>query len=123
MIVQIPLPDGGCAYARVLRDASIGVLRLGTSWKESVAAAEPYLFVVGVYDDVLSRWPVVGEAKFTTPEEEWPPPCAVIDKLTGQPSVYHHGELRPSTPEEAAGLEPAAVWDEHNIVRRIVAAN
>jgi hypothetical protein len=34
-------------------------------------------------------------------------------------SIYHHGEIRPSTAEEASVLEAAAVWDEVHLLPRL----
>ena len=124
-IVQIPLPSGGHAYGRVLRDASIGVYRTTSAAPDEPPADSDYMFVVGVYEDVFAsgKWPVVGHADFGNPEDEWPPPYCVKDKITGRMSRYHKGQLWPASEDECRGLEPAAVWDAHHVVERILKGN
>jgi hypothetical protein len=124
-ILRIPLPDGRYAFGRVLRDASVGIYRETTAASGTPPSATDYMFVVGVYDDVLAsgRWPVVGHADFSNPEDEWPPPYCITDKITGRMSLYHKGQTRPASEAECRGREPAAVWDAHHIVERILKAN
>ncbi len=120
--MRLPLPTGGYAYGRVLRDASLAIYR--GVWN----AADPppigdrdYRFVVGVYDDVLvhSGVQAVAVDPSRTPVEDWPPPYCVRDALTGRPSIYERGILRDGSEAECAALEPAAVWDWQHLVARI----
>lgn len=121
-VVQIPLPDGRYAYGRVLRDASLGVYRATAAAPSKPPTGTNYLFVVGVYEDVLAsgKWPVVDHAPFQHPKEEWPPAYSVKDPITGRMSLYHKGQMRPASEDECRGLEPATVWDAHHIVERIL---
>jgi hypothetical protein len=44
----------------------------------------------------------------------------VVDLITGQVRIYHHGELQDADDRGAASkLEKAAVWDLHHLVERI----
>lgn len=118
-VVEILLPRGGVAWGRVLRDASIAVYRSEAGAHSPPTGSRDYQFVVGIYDDALKTLPVVGKDPSASPEEDWPPPYCVTDKITGSKRIYHHGETRPADPAECEGLEPAAVWDLHHIVDRI----
>jgi hypothetical protein len=122
-VVEIPLPTGKYAYGRLYEDAGIGIYR-----KISVRPGNPpvgsrdFLFVVGVYEDVLTsgKWPVVGEDSFPSGEDTWPPPSCIIDPISGEYSIYRHGKITPALPEECQGLEIAAVWGANHIVDRIL---
>jgi hypothetical protein len=110
-VIQVMLPTGRYAYGRVLRDASVAFYR-GTTAEPGLPpiGSRDYQFVVGVYDDVPGSEgaPVVGHDSAQGPEDDWPPPNSVRDPISGAMRIYHHGHLRPATPEEAEGLEPAA---------------
>ena len=122
-VIQLTLPSGRYAYGRVLRDASVAFY--------SKTTAEPglppvgnrdYQFVVGVYDDVLTSESVsvVGHDPSQTPEDDWPPPNSIRDPISGTMRIYHHGQMRAATPAESEGLEPAAVWDLHHVIDRLM---
>jgi len=120
-VVQIALPHGECAYARVYRDATIGVYQV----RSSVAGLPPlgsrdFAFFVGIYDDALKRCPVVGRDPFGEGESTWPPPRCIKDSITGYFRIYFQGAMRPATAEECAGLEPAAVWELDHVVDRLL---
>jgi hypothetical protein len=118
----VTLPTGRYAYGRVLRDASVAFYRTTTTEPGlPPIGTRDYQFVVGVYDDVPG-WdgaPVVGHDPSQGPEDDWPPPHSVRDPISGAMSIYHHGHMRPATPEETEGLEPAAVWDLHHLIDRL----
>jgi hypothetical protein len=122
-VIQLTLPSGRYAYGRVLRDASVAFY--------SETTAEPglpplgsrdYQFVVGVYDDVLTSAgvAVVGHDPSQAPEDDWPPPNSIRDPISGAMRIYHHGHMRAVTPGESEGLEPAAVWDFHHLIDRLM---
>ncbi len=119
--MQVPLSDGRFAYGRVYRDASIAFYR-----KASPGPGHPplgdrdFAFCVGVYRDVVLRWERVGRDPFTEDEDEgWPPPSAIQDVISGEWRIYHRGEMRAATADEAEGLEPAAVWDGQHVLPRL----
>lgn len=122
-VIQVELPTGRYAYGRVLRDASVAFY--ATTSDEPAhppLGSRDYQFVVGVYEDVLksSSVPVVGRDPSRDPDDEWPPPNCVRDPLTGAVEIYHRGVIRPPEPNENIDLEPAAVWDLHHVIDRIM---
>jgi hypothetical protein len=81
-----------------------------------------YQFVVGVYADVLGskEVPVVGHDLSQGGEDDWPPPYRVQDPISGAMKIYHHGLMLNATPEDRTDLEPAAVWDYHHLIDRLM---
>ena len=121
-VVAIPLDGSRYAFGRVLKDASIGVYRyVGKSPDDLPPPDVDYLFVVGAYRDLLTsgEWPAVARRSFQSEEDAWPPPYVVRDPISGKCSIYHKAEMRPASPAECEGLEPAAVWDKKHILDRI----
>jgi Immunity protein 26 len=121
-MLAIPLHDGRFVFGRVLNDASIGIYRYIAGSKDEPPPTETdYLFVVGVYRDVLTsgQWPRIAHIPFETEEESWQPPCVVCDPITGKRSIYHKGVIRSASVAECKDLEPAAVWDKEHIIDRI----
>lgn len=122
-VVQISLPDGRYAYGRLYRDASVGVYRTITNEPQNPPiGSRDFMFHVGIYEDVIrsGEFPVVGRDPFDDPESEWPPPNYIKDKISGEYSIYHKGEIREASESECKGLEEAAVWHSHHIVDRIM---
>ena len=123
-IVAIDLGQDGFAVGRVLRDASIAVLR-GVWRRPSDRQPRPddILFTVGIYDADLASLKVIAHEAFATPEDEWPPPYAVKDPITGDFELYHRGSIIPVPPGvDPRSLEPAAVWTLAEIRDRILAS-
>lgn len=121
-IFQVPLPDGRFAYGKVFRDASVGIYRKIFDKPTEPPIRSRFAFIVGLYDDILKSgvWPIVGHEPFASEEGSWPPPNYIKDIISGEYSIYHKGEIRPSTKAECRGLEEAAVWDIHHVVDRIM---
>lgn len=119
--MQIALPNGLFAHGRVLRDACVAFYRARSREPgRPPIGSRDYEFVVGVYDDALKRWPVVGTDPSLDPEDEWPPPQVIRDPMTQSVEIYHHGNVRAATEREVVGLEQAAVWEHDEIVERLV---
>ena len=121
-VYAIPLPNGMYAFGRVMKDAGISIYKhIGSSCKD-IPQTEEYQFIVGIYKDVLQNgeWELVENRPFNNEEEAWPPKQYIIDKINGRYSIYHKGEIVPSTEEECQGLEVAAIWDSHHIIDRIM---
>ncbi|WP_413379269.1 Imm26 family immunity protein [Paenibacillus taichungensis] len=124
-LYAIPLPNGKFAFGRRFKDANIAIYNYMGNTFEDKPQQENYQFIVGVYDDVLKSgdWPVVENRPFVNEAEAWPPPACVIDKLTGEHSIYYMGEIKPADIKECEGLEIAAVWEAQHIVDRIMGNN
>lgn len=122
-VIQVTLPNGSYAYGRVLLDAGVAFYsETTTASGMPPIGSRDYQFVVGVYDDILTSEgvSVVGHDPSQGPEDDWPPPSSIRDPISGAMRIYHHGEMRAATPEEAEGLEPAAVWELHALVDRLM---
>lgn len=122
-VIQFALPSGCYAYGRILRDASVAFYRETTSEPgRPPIGSRDYQFVVSVYADLLDSAgvSVVGHDPSQTLEDDWPPPYCVRDPISGAAKVYHHGQISTATPEECEGLEPAAVWDFHHLIDRLM---
>ncbi|MGH1564317.1 hypothetical protein [Mumia sp. DW29H23] len=122
--MQLSLPDGTYAYGRVLKDTAVAFYETRTSTPGHPPVGERrFNFVVGVFDDVLGSedTPVVGTYPSTRPDDDWPPSFRVDDPISGSVSIYERGSIRDATPQEASGLEPAAVWDLEELIDRLMA--
>jgi hypothetical protein len=121
-VIQVPLPDGRFAYGRVYRDATVCFYRYATRLPgEPPIGLRDFAFCVGVYDDVVASWEVVGVEGFSPDEDNgWPPASGVKDPISGSWRIYHRGAMRAATEDEARDLEPAAVWDERHLLPRLV---
>lgn len=121
-VYAIPLPNGKYAFGRTFNDASIAIYKHIGDTVEEIPDAEEYQFTVGVYDYVLKsgEWTLVDNRPFENEEETWPPPCCVIDQISGKYSIYHKGEMRKASKSECEGLEQAAVWEAEHIIDRIM---
>ena len=122
-VFQIDLPDGRFAYGRVYHDASVGIYRQITDKPgQPPIGSGDFLFTVGMYDDILTygQVQIIGADPFPDAESAWPPATCIKDSISGEYSLYHRGEITPSTKRRCAGLEEAAVWDYDHIVERIM---
>ena len=121
-VIQVPIPDGRYAYGRVYRDATVCFYTRKSDGPGAPPVGErDFVFCVGVYDDALRNWQPVGFDPFDDSDDDgWPPPCSVRDPITGMVRLYHRGEIYEATDDQVAELEPAAVWDEDQIVRRLM---
>ncbi|MFC4809846.1 Imm26 family immunity protein [Paenibacillus sp. GCM10023250] len=121
-IYAIPLPDGNYAFGRTFLDSGLAIYKQISNRIDDIPAREEYQFIVGVYRSALKSgdWPVVGNRPFQDEEEAWPPPSCIVDRITGQYSIYHKGEITKSTYSECEGLEITAVWAAEQIIDRIM---
>ena len=121
-VYAIPLLNGKYGFGRIFHDASIAVYtHTGTSIQD-LPPTEDYQFIVGVYNSTLKsrNWEVVDNRPFNNEEDKWPPPACILDCISGEYSIYHKGEIRPSSETDCIGLETAAVWEAEHIVDRIM---
>ncbi len=124
-VYEIALPDGNFAYGRIFQDGCIGIYKEISSIPKQIPESEAYLFVVGVYEDVLKSgdWEIVGNVPFKAEDDAWPPPMCIIDKISGEYSIYHQGEITDATEDQCTGMEEAAVWEAEHIIDRILGKN
>lgn len=115
-IVEIHLPDGRNAYARLYKEFTLGIYK-GTyqSYNDVPTDAEFFRFIC-LYRSSLSKLQVVGSRPFSNGEDSWAPDKVVVDAITGKGSLYHHGEILKCTYEECKDLEVCAVWELSHLV-------
>ena len=125
VVIRKSLEDGWTYYARLLEFPWAVFYKHRTKTpSDDLAAitAHPVLFTIAAHKDLLAKneWEVVGhlalDGSLTPPRAQavWdlddPDGCQIIDD---------QGEMRPATPEECEGLEPAAVWEPEHIADRL----
>jgi hypothetical protein len=122
-VIEIALPNGRYAYARTYRDASVAVYQTTSDEAGNPpVGSRDFRFLVGL-DDTAFRATIVrivGRDEFGPREDDWPPPASIRDPISGAYSIYHHGEIKPSSPLDAADLEPAAAWSIEQVIERIM---
>ncbi len=121
-IYEIPLPSGKNAYGRLFKECTLAIYDIRCSEVSELPEGEMYQCYVAVYKDLLQdgEWKVVGNRKFTSEDEAWPPPKCVIDAITKVGSIYYKGIIIPCSYEECKDLEIAAVWDRHHLIDRLM---
>lgn len=121
-IYSIPLPNGKVAFARLYKEYTLAIYQNMYNDISELPVNEEYSFFAGVYKDLLQdgEWKVVANRPFNSDEEAWPPPQCIKDKISGKYSLYHKGNILPSTEDECKGLEHVAAWDRNHIVDRIM---
>ena len=121
-IYAIPLPNGKYAFGRVFKDAGFGIYRKIEDNVTQIPDKEEYQFIVSIYKDLLTdgEWIFLKNKPFNSEDDMWPPKRYIKDKISGCYSIYYKGEITPSTEEECANLEVAAVWDRHHLIDRIM---
>jgi hypothetical protein len=120
-VIQVSLPDGTYAYGRVMR-GGVGFYRLRTDEpSRPPIGSRDYEFVVGVYDDALRQWPVVGHDPPRDGEDVWAPPSYIENiRALGTFQIYHKGVLRPASKDEVRGLDAQGVYDHNHVIDRLV---
>ena len=121
-VYLIDLHNGQYAFGRVLKDAGIAIYKHISDIKDDLPKKEDYQFIVGVYRDVLTsgEWTVVDSRPFNNDDEAWPPPSCIIDKISGEYSIYYKGKIRDASKLECEGMEEVAAWDANHIIDRIM---
>jgi hypothetical protein len=117
-VLRVEFAPGWHTYALTLTDAEFAFFDAATQAELSAEEAirRPVLFRCCVYGDAVSsgRWPRVG--KLPVPAEF----AVSIPKATAlRDGIYQNGVVRPATPEECEGLEPAAVWEPAQAEERL----
>lgn len=117
-VLRVDFAPGWHTYALTLTDAEFAFFDAATQAElpAEEAVRRPVLFRWCINNDAVTsgRWPRVGKA---------PVPAglaASIPKATAlRDGIYQNGVIRPATPEECEGLEPAAVWEPEHAEARL----
>ena len=125
-IVEIDLENSYFSYARILEDASFAIYDIYSADRISNIhdiVNRPVLFIVAVYNDVITRgkWLKVGSIPLEK-ELRVLPMKFVQDALHPSRFSFYNpntGEMTPTNKENCKGLERAAVWDAHHVEDRI----
>lgn len=121
-VLAIPLPTNQYGFGRMYREGCIAIYTQISLSIEDIPQKEEYQFIVPVYRHVLTsgEWEVVDKRPFQSEEDGVPPPMCILDKISGDYSMYFKGEITKSSKEECEELEVAAVWDKNHIIDRIL---
>ncbi|SDG74702.1 Immunity protein 26 [Flavobacterium omnivorum] len=89
----------------------------------SVLEDKPILFIIGVYNDVITQghWPIVGKMNIRQNLNSQPMQF-IQDALHPDRFEFYNpntGESTPATKEKVKGLERAAVWEANHVEDRI----
>ncbi len=89
----------------------------------SVLESAPVLFIISVYNDVITQgyWKKVGKMEIRD-DLEVQPLQFIQDKINPQAFELYNpntGEVMPANKEQCIGLECAAVWEAHHVEERI----
>jgi hypothetical protein len=120
-IIQRQLDDGFWYYGRLIEFPWAAFYRFRSKSSENAideVVQSEVLFIIAAHKSLLEYWKPVAKAepdkRVHIPDAQavWDSPdeCQIIDAK---------GEMRPATPEECRGLEPAAVWEPEHIADRL----
>lgn len=122
---MVPLEGGQYGFGQVLADPHFVFFDLRANQApdiQDILHAKP-LFVISVMRYAITRgvWPVIGHGEIS-PEINEQPVRFIKDIASGEFFLTYTGEERtPTTLEEAAKLERAAVWDPEHVSDRLSA--
>ena len=123
-IVEIDLKNGYFTYGQIL-EAGIAFFDYRTSTRLldfKVLVDMPILFVIEVYDHVITKGQFLKVGKLDIRDELDPPPNKFIhDEMNGSFELYNPitGEITSSTKDEVRGLECSSVWESEHVEERI----
>lgn len=123
-IVEIDLKGGYFAYGQILV-AGIAFFDYRTKARLTdfkVLIEAPILFVIEVYDHVITKGQFLKVGKIDIRDELDPPPNKFIhDEMNDSFELYNPitGEITASTKDEARGLECSSVWEAEHVEERI----
>ena len=125
-ILEINIENQYYVYAQILGKSGYAFFDYKTKEKLvdfSVLKSAPVLFVVGVYNDVITQGRWLKVSKMNVKEDLKNQPMQFIqDRCNPQKIKLYNpntGEITPTTRDKAIGLERAAVWDAHHVEDRI----
>lgn len=125
-ILEININNQYNVYAQILTEADYAFFDYKSQNNLSdfsVLETAPILFIVAVYDDVVTKghWLKVGKLALRK-ELKVKPMKFIQDSLNpDQFELYdpNNGETIPATKDQCIGLEPAAVWEANHVEDRI----
>lgn len=125
-ILEINIDNEYNVYAQILNEAGYAFFdyKSSNSLNDfSLLQKSPVLFIIGVYDDVITqgRWLKVGKMELRD-DLKVQPMQFIHDQLKpGKFELYdpNTGDIKPSTKEECKGLECASVWEGEEVEERI----
>ncbi|CAM4121212.1 Immunity protein 26 [Pedobacter westerhofensis] len=124
--LEIKLPNGKLAYARVLDKASVAIYNVINKKALDISEVMKHdmLFTVAVYKDVIvdGRWRKIGNRPLEEGLKKLPMKF-IQDELS--PDFFelynpNNGDIIPAKKEDCIGLERASVWEAENVEERIV---
>ena len=117
----IHLPNGKVAFGRCMRESSIAIYNHIGYDINDLPKDEMFQFIVGIYQtDINKDLTYIDYLPFDSEEKEWPPDSYIYDVIDGGYSIYHRGEISPSSKEKCIGLEFTGAWHTYHIVDRIM---
>jgi hypothetical protein len=122
-VVRKRLNDSWTYYARLLEFPWVAFYRYRTKEPfDDVAkiVGHEVLFTIAAHKDLLApgEWETVGLVPLE-PTLHPPGAQAIWDDADHCQIIDRDGNIRPATPKECAGLEPAAVWEPEHIADRL----
>lgn len=125
-IIEIPIEGKYFVYAQILGKAGYAFFDFKTIEKLkdiTYLRSAKILFVLGVYDDVITQglWKKVGKLEVRKDLEVQPMQYIYHKGENPEYEIYNPntGEIRRSTKEQVKGLECAAVWEANHVEDRI----
>lgn len=122
-VVAIPLSDGRFAFGREF-EHGLGIYDFISNTKDDFPIGiNRFLFITGVYRDVLSSgiWPKVTTDQRIEKNSPKKLTGFTIDLISGSYEQYDYesGKSKRASLEECVGLERVSAWDSDHIVKRI----
>jgi len=124
-IVKIELEDGYHTYARILEvQMAFYDCRTKEELTTDIILKSAVLFVVCVYDDIITRgiWAKVSKAILPIEShiiELSKRPKYHQDFLNGKRFIFENGKEKEITQEQAIGMEGLTIWDDLSIENRL----
>ena len=114
------LPNGKYAFGRIFKEASVAFYKYFGESENDLPPNEDYAFIVGVYNEDVTKMKYVEKRPYADESEVTSPPNFIYDTISGKYKIYENGQIRPSTYEECEGLERCAVWHLNHVIDRLM---
>jgi hypothetical protein len=121
-VVRKSMSDGWTYYARLLEFPWAVFYKHRTrepSANLSEVTSKPVLFTLAAHKSILAvgQWESIGNVRLDG--SLTPPKAQAIRRYNSYSIIDVTGSMRPATPQECEGLEPAAVWEPNHIDDRL----